>query len=72
MSSQEDRIYMQRALELAELGILTARPNPLVGAVIVKDKRIIGEGFHYRAGEPHAEVNAVNSAPAELLEGSTI
>lgn len=72
MISQEDIIYMQRALELAALGTLSVRPNPLVGAVIVKNNRIIGEGFHYRAGEPHAEVNAVNVAPAELLKGSTI
>ena len=50
---------MRRALALAERGRRTARPNPVVGAVIVRRGRIIGEGFHLRAGEPHAEVNAL-------------
>ena len=53
---------MQRALELAERGLYTTTPNPRVGAVVVKDNRIIGEGWHQIAGEPHAEVNAIRDA----------
>lgn len=52
---------MKRALQLALMGAPNVSPNPMVGAVIVADGRIIGEGFHGRFGEPHAEVNAVNS-----------
>lgn len=63
---------MSRALELAGRGILTTRPNPMVGAVIVHQDKIIGEGFHLKAGLPHAEVNAIESAPSELLKDSTI
>ncbi|HWR60620.1 MAG TPA: bifunctional diaminohydroxyphosphoribosylaminopyrimidine deaminase/5-amino-6-(5-phosphoribosylamino)uracil reductase RibD [Clostridia bacterium] len=62
---------MKRALLLAEKGSGTASPNPLVGAVIVRDGRVIGEGWHQKAGEPHAEVNAINNAQ-EPVEGSTI
>ena len=62
---------MERALELAKKGAGTTSPNPLVGAVIVKDGRIIGEGYHEVYGGPHAEVNAVASA-TEDVEGSTI
>jgi diaminohydroxyphosphoribosylaminopyrimidine deaminase/5-amino-6-(5-phosphoribosylamino)uracil reductase len=53
---------MRRALELAERGRATARPNPVVGAVIVRGGRIVGEGFHRRPGEAHAEVNAIRAA----------
>lgn len=53
---------MQRALSLAELGRLTASPNPMVGCVIVNEGEIVGEGFHQRAGEPHAEINALHAA----------
>lgn len=67
----EDAAYMQRALLLAENGSGSTSPNPLVGAIIVKEGRIIGEGWHQRAGEPHAEVNAINNA-TESVEGSTI
>ena len=54
--------YMARALKLAENGVGKTAPNPLVGAVVVKDGRIIGEGWHERFGQAHAEVNAVNHA----------
>ena len=57
-----DEMYMERALELAAKGRGTTTPNPMVGAVIVKNGRIIGEGYHIRAGEGHAEVNAFNNA----------
>ncbi len=57
---------MRRALELAKLGIGAVNPNPLVGAVIVKDGRIIGEGYHRAYGGPHAEINAFNSAKEDV------
>ena len=68
-----DQLFMQRALQLAELGKGKVMPNPMVGAVIVHDGQIIGEGFHEKHGEPHAEVNAVRSVTnPELLKESTI
>ena len=64
---------MLRAFELAQLGIGTVSPNPRVGCVIVADSRIIGEGWHQKYGEAHAEVNAVRSvADQSLLKGSTV
>jgi len=54
--------YMQRALKLAEQGRYTASPNPMVGCLIVKQDKIIGEGFHLRTGEAHAEVHALKQA----------
>ena len=60
-NSTVDELYMSRCLQLARCGNGSTSPNPVVGAVIVCDRRIIGEGYHIRAGEPHAEVNAVNS-----------
>lgn len=71
-----DEIYMQRCLQLALNGQQNAKPNPMVGAVIVsQDGRIIGEGYHVRCGEGHAEVNAFASVKPEdehLLTGATI
>ena len=71
-----DEIYMQRCLQLARNGLQNAKPNPMVGAVIVsEDNRIIGEGYHARCGEGHAEVNAFASVRPEdehLLGGATI
>ena len=70
-----DEFYMQRCLQLARCGAGSTSPNPMVGAVSVCDGRIIGEGYHIRAGEPHAEVNAVNSvaeADRHLLSRSTM
>lgn len=60
---------MKRAIELARKGAGFTNPNPLVGAVIVKDGRIIGEGYHKRYGEPHAERNAIMNA-TESTEGA--
>ncbi|CSS82242.1 bifunctional diaminohydroxyphosphoribosylaminopyrimidine deaminase/5-amino-6-(5-phosphoribosylamino)uracil reductase [Shigella sonnei] len=51
----QDEYYMARALKLAQRGRFTTHPNPNVGGVIVKDGEIVGEGYHQRAGEPHAE-----------------
>ncbi len=63
--------YMRRAIELAKLGIGKVNPNPLVGAVIVKDGKIIGEGYHERYGELHAERNALKNAVGPV-EGADI
>jgi len=59
-----DRAHMARALELAERGLYTTTPNPRVGCVIVDDGEVIGEGWHERAGEPHAEAGALADAAA--------
>lgn len=59
--------YMQRCLDLAKNGLGTTYPNPLVGSVIVYKDKIIGEGWHRKAGEPHAEVNAINSVKDKSL-----
>lgn len=70
-----DEIYMQRCLQLALNGEIGAPPNPMVGAVIVHDGRIIGEGFHAVCGQAHAEVNAfaaVKAADENLLIDSTL
>lgn len=67
----EDSYYMNRAMELAARGSGSTSPNPLVGAVIVKEGKIIGEGWHEKAGEPHAEINAIRNA-SEDVEDSTI
>ena len=57
-----DLPYMQRALALAARGLNTTDPNPRVGCVLVRDDRIVGEGWHERAGAAHAEVNALRVA----------
>ena len=70
-----DEKYMRRGLQLAANGLQGARPNPMVGAVIVANDRIIGEGYHVRCGEGHAEVNAFASVKPEdehLLTEATI
>lgn len=64
---------MRRCIELARNGTGHTSPNPMVGCVIVRDGAIVGEGYHHRAGEPHAEVNAVASVEnAEILQDSTL
>lgn len=66
-----DKKYMKKALDLAQKGIGYTNPNPLVGAVIVKDDRIIGEGYHQRYGDHHAEINAFHHA-TEDVAGATM
>jgi diaminohydroxyphosphoribosylaminopyrimidine deaminase/5-amino-6-(5-phosphoribosylamino)uracil reductase len=66
-----DEKYMRRALELAQLGVGYTSPNPMVGAVIVKDGRVIGEGWHHRCGGLHAEREALASL-SESAEGATM
>lgn len=62
MFSADDHRYMARALQLAHRGLYTTSPNPRVGCVIVRDGAIVGEGWHERAGGPHAEVRALEAA----------
>ena len=71
-----DQSFMRRALELAGRGLYTTTPNPRVGALVVRDGRTVGEGFHQVAGESHAEVNAIRDAKArngaDAVRGSTV
>jgi diaminohydroxyphosphoribosylaminopyrimidine deaminase/5-amino-6-(5-phosphoribosylamino)uracil reductase len=68
-----DELYMQRCIDLARLGGVEVAPNPMVGAVIVYNNTIIGEGYHQKFGESHAEVNAIQAVKnPELLAHSTI
>jgi diaminohydroxyphosphoribosylaminopyrimidine deaminase/5-amino-6-(5-phosphoribosylamino)uracil reductase len=69
--SADDHDFMARALRLAEKGLYTTSPNPRVGCVIVKDGVIVGEGWHERAGEPHAEINALRQA-GKRARGATV
>lgn len=62
MFSSDDHRYMAQALRLAEYGLYTTDPNPRVGCVIVRDDNVVGQGWHECAGEPHAEVHALNDA----------
>jgi diaminohydroxyphosphoribosylaminopyrimidine deaminase/5-amino-6-(5-phosphoribosylamino)uracil reductase len=67
----QDRAHLARALELAARGLYTTDPNPRVGCVVVRDGRVIGEGWHERAGEPHAEVLALRAAGPQA-RGATV
>lgn len=66
-----DAFYMQQALELSKRGMGFVNPNPLVGAVIVKENRVVGKGWHGYFGGPHAEVNAIQEAQGQT-EGATL
>ena len=74
MFSSDDHRFMARALQLAERGLYTATPNPRVGCVVVREGRIIGEGWHEKAGQAHAEANALAAAAAagESAERATV
>lgn len=67
----DDHAFMARALQLAARGLYTTSPNPRVGCVIVKDGKIIGEGWHQKAGEPHAEIHALMQA-GMAAQGATV
>ncbi len=64
---QEDEFYIRRCIELAGKALGRTYPNPLVGSVIVHHGKIIGEGYHHKAGEPHAEINAISSVTDKSL-----
>jgi len=70
MFSSADHVYMSLALQLAEKGLYGTSPNPRVGCVIARDGHMVGSGWHERAGQPHAEINALNVAGA-AAQGST-
>ena len=73
VTTNTDKIFMQRCIELAKNGSLYTKPNPMVGCVIVHDGQIIGEGYHNKYGEAHAEVNAINAVEnKDLLKESTL
>jgi diaminohydroxyphosphoribosylaminopyrimidine deaminase/5-amino-6-(5-phosphoribosylamino)uracil reductase len=69
--SAADHAHMARALQLAERGLYTTSPNPRVGCVIVRDGRVVGEGWHERAGAPHAEIHALKAA-GDAARGATV
>lgn len=74
MQTFQDQYFMQQAIQLAKKGQFTTRPNPCVGCVIVKNGEIIGQGYHYQAGQPHAEVFALRQAQDKIgndLTGAT-
>ncbi len=68
--NRDDHQFMARAIRLAKRGLYTTNPNPRVGCVLVKDDLVVGEGFHQRAGEPHAERNAL-AAAGDKAAGAT-
>ena len=69
--SDDDTTYMRRALRLAARAAGRTSPNPMVGAVLVRGGKIVGEGYHHAAGEPHAEVNALAKA-GDAARGATL
>ncbi len=72
-NTADDEKYISRCIELAKMGLGSTSPNPMVGSVIVHNKRIIGEGYHYRAGGPHAEAIAIRSVKDKsVLNNSTL
>jgi diaminohydroxyphosphoribosylaminopyrimidine deaminase/5-amino-6-(5-phosphoribosylamino)uracil reductase len=71
MSKLNDEFYMKKALALARRGLGQTSPNPMVGALIVKNGKIIGQGYHKRFGGPHAEINAIKNAKGDI-NGATL
>jgi diaminohydroxyphosphoribosylaminopyrimidine deaminase/5-amino-6-(5-phosphoribosylamino)uracil reductase len=71
MFSAADYAYMAQAIQLAEKGLYSTPPNPRVGCVIVRNGQVVGTGWHESAGQPHAEINALNSA-AVAAKGATL
>ncbi|HHV15332.1 MAG TPA: bifunctional diaminohydroxyphosphoribosylaminopyrimidine deaminase/5-amino-6-(5-phosphoribosylamino)uracil reductase RibD [Gelria sp.] len=71
MRSNMDKKYMQKALDLAIRALGRTSPNPMVGAVVVKDDQVVGEGYHMKAGTPHAEIHALQAA-GDNARGATL
>jgi len=71
-TTADDAKFMARALELAQLGLFTTDPNPRVGCVIVKEGEIISEGWHEKAGQAHAEINALEKTHRDHIYGATV
>jgi len=69
-ATSSDNIFMSKAIQLAAKGLYTTQPNPRVGCVIVLENKIVGEGYHQKAGEPHAEIHALNQA-GQKAKGAT-
>ena len=72
LKTETDRRHLARAIELAERGRGRVSPNPLVGAVLAREDQLLGEGYHSAFGAPHAEIEAIQDAAAEELEGATL
>jgi diaminohydroxyphosphoribosylaminopyrimidine deaminase/5-amino-6-(5-phosphoribosylamino)uracil reductase len=72
LTTDTDRLHLSRAIEIAERGRGRVSPNPLVGAVVVRDGEVLGEGWHTAYGAPHAEVEAIRAAGGADLEGTTL
>jgi diaminohydroxyphosphoribosylaminopyrimidine deaminase/5-amino-6-(5-phosphoribosylamino)uracil reductase len=70
--TKQDRVYLQRAIELAGRGLGFTNPNPVVGAVVATEHAILGEGWHERLGGPHAEVNAIRACGGADLSNATL
>lgn len=70
MTESRDETFMRQAISLAKRGLYTTTPNPRVGCVLVKEGRVVGEGFHERAGDKHAEIDALNHAGREAKGAS--
>ncbi len=72
ITTDTDRAHLARAIELAQQGVGEVKPNPRVGAIVVRDGEILGEGWHQRYGGPHAEVNAIEACGPLDLTGATL
>ena len=66
--AESDLLFLDAAIELARNGLYSTTPNPRVGCVLVRDGRVIGRGWHHRAGGPHAEVEALANARATVAQ----
>ena len=72
ISTDTDRLHLERAVELAGRGVGTVKPNPVVGAVVARENEVLGEGWHQRYGGAHAEVNAIEACGLADLDGATL
>ncbi len=70
--SQQDKFFMREALKLAKKGMSWTNPHPMVGAIIVKEEKIIAQGYHHRFGDEHAEADAIKNTTPQALRGSTM